>query len=881
MGLVGAFLWFVARVVPASSRQRWLEEWRAELAHGRWTMVFGAPRDAWALRSQSAGRGQVTALPLWHAFPQDVRYALRGLLASPGFAAAVVLSLSVGIGANVVAFSLINAIMFRPFDGITDQHELVTIAPRATDARTGYPAGLGAAGVDREVRPDALAAAFTTLLDVSAQREVKLASLVNGQAATTPGALVSSNYFAVLGVRPVAGRVFQAHEDSAGAHPVVIISDLAWERWFARDRKAIGRTISVNGALLEIVGIAPPNFTGARRSADMDRRPDLWIPLGMASLTLRDSRGRPAPLDTARDYRFEYIGRQRPGVSLDTVQAEGAVLAARLKLSGSDKFTYRVDVSRVWQMDPMEAAPQLVAFMVIPLLVLAIACVNAANLMLARSARQLRDWTVRLAIGASRWRVVRQVLTEATLLTAAAATLGLVLARWATDLITRYVPIGVPLDVRVALFAVVIAGITALSFSLGPALGLVARAGRRLSPTTGSAGSTRSRLRFALVAAQAALSLGLLVTGTQFTRTAFQDNPNTAAIPDTHTLVLASFDLDPLRLPPEAGEEFYSGLLARVRSLPGVTAAGLSTSGMVRGAFYGSGRRMWGPNSPPQGEGVLSFQVTPGALDAIGVPMAAGRRFSEVDAQQLQSVIVNQPFARQFFGGAALGRTFRLAPGNGAATTGTEVTIVGVVDGIMKRTDQEGPIVYAPAPLAYEFTRALYVRIDNSGAFSAATLQAAVRDVDPRVPIGELQTLRESLDSRNVEYKWLATGAAWLGLAALILAAAGLYSVVAYVVSLRRQEVGIRLALGAAPGTIVTMIVRQALMPTLVGTLVGAVGAAVAGALIRSRLHGTTPVDPLAFAAAGVMMVLVMALASWIPARQAGRVDPLQVLRTE
>lgn len=878
MLLLRPLLWLIARIVPSSLRGHWLEEWRAEFAHARWTMVLGAPKDAWALRAAEPRVPGLRANPL-QGFPQDVRYALRGLLTSPAFALAVVLSLSVGIGANVVAFSFINAIMFRPFDGVTDQHELVKVEPAATIARTGYPASLAAAGVEREVRLEQLARVFTTLSDVSAGRDVKFASLVNGEAATTPGALVSASYFAVLGVHPSAGRVFHPDEDTPGAHPVVIISDTAWERWFRRDPSAIGRTISVNGAALEIIGVAPKDFTGTRRRSDSDSRPDLWVPFSMAELTLRDSRGFPAPLESAQLTWFEYIGRRRPGVSLASVEPEAAVFGARLKLAGSDKFAYSVYVSRVWQVDPEEAAPQLVAFMAIPLLVLAIACVNAGNLMLARSARQLRDWTVRLAIGASRWRVVRQVLTEAMLLAAAAAGLGLVLARWAMDVITRYVPLSVPVDVRVAVFAIAIAGLAALAFSLGPALGLVARAGRRMTPAA-SAGTSRSRVRFALVAAQAALSLGLLVTGIQFTRTAFTDNPNAAAIPSPQTLVMTTFDLDPLRLSPEAGDDFYSRLLERIQRLPGVADAGLSTTGLINGAFYGSGRRMWAPNGPAEGQSVLAFQVTDGAFNAIRVPVAAGRTFTEADTQQLRTVIVNEPFARRYFDGAAVGRTFRIARGNGTAATATEVSIIGVVDGIMKRTDQEPPMVYVPSPLAYEFTRALYVRIDGSGTFSAAALQATVRDVDPRVPVGEVATLRENLDRSNVEFKWLATGAAWLGLAALLLAAAGLYSVVSYIVSLRRQEVGIRLALGAEPATIVTMIIRQALVPTLIGAVVGAGAAAAAGALIRSRLYGASPADPLAFAAAGVLMVAVMTVASWIPARHAGRVDPLTVLRT-
>jgi predicted permease len=877
-------LWLIARIVPAHTRRRWLEEWRAELRHGRRTMIAGALPDAWALRRLPPkggshetfqtgtgwlppSGGRTSSLSPFHAFPQDIRYALRGLLAAPGFVLGVVLSLSIGIGANVVAFSFINAAVFRPFPGVDKQHELVRISAGIKRERfTQFPDYT-------EFSLDTARQGLTTMRSVSGFRSSRFAVMVGDRAWAVPGGLVSSNYFEVLGVRPSAGRFFAAAEDVQAA-PVAVISDGVWERFFGRDPAAVGQTISVNGAPLQVVGIAPAGFHGVRKDSE---RPEVWIPLGQAALTLRDAKKQPAGLGSGRAW-FDYVGRRREDASIEQVQTEAAVLAAQVSAAIGKDLT--ATASRVWLNDPAESAPAILGFMAIPLLVLAIACVNAANLMLARAARQARDWTVRLALGASRWRVVRQVLTEATLLAAGAAALGFALGRWAVQLAASQVPIPIPVDWRVVVFTVTIALVTAIAFSIGPALGVTSKAGRRMTPVPTRAGAVRSRARFALVALQAAMSLGLLTTGVQFTRTVFADNPRAARIPDPQLLVMTTIDLDPLRLTPQAGEEFYQRLADRVRQVPGVSSAGFSTTGLVRGALGDvSSARLWLPDSPPEGSGgFIPMQVSPGALPAIGMPLLQGRHFTDADAGALRTVMVNQPFAKKFFGGAAVGRTFRLGT---TAADAMDVTVIGVTDGVMKRGDQEPMLVYHPAPIGYQPARTLYIRTDGSGAFTLPALQAAAREVDPRVPLGEPGTLNDARGGAALERRLLARGAATLGMLALLLAAFGLYSVVSYVVSLRRQEVGIRLALGAEPAAIVTMIIRQALRPTLIGAGLGAAAAAAAGKVIQSQLFGTSGADPLVFLATGMLMVVVMAAASWIPARQAGRVDPLQVLRTE
>ena len=868
----------ISLVVPSAFRPRWREEWMAEMNHagsrGRsLRLAAGSIADALATRRLAIDRKRTTGprAGVFHALDQDVRYAMRGLAASPGFAIGVVLSLAVGIGATAGAFSFIDSAVFRPFPSVRNQHELVRISVVNPSSERTVTRGMTYQDFET------LRETMTTLDGLSAQVDATFALFAEGQAAAATGALVSANYFDVIGVTPAIGRFFRERDDfTSAAAPVVVISDLLWEKTYRRDPSAIGRTLMVNGVTAQIIGVTPDRFMGVRKN----RRPSLWVPMSMAELALRDRDGRPVRLERAGDLFLDYVGRRRAGAGIEEVAAQGAVFGARLDATRPNTKS-RVVVSRVWLNDPANSFPAVVGFMALPMLVLAIACVNAANLMLTRSNRRIREWTVRLALGATRWRVVRQVLAESLILSVVAASLGLVLARWALSPIASQIPFPMPLDHRVTFFTIAIAVLTAVTCSLGPALGVTSRATRRLTPgASWQAGSARSRLRFALVALQAALSLGLLATSAQFTNTV-QASATQEHVPDPQRLIHASFDLDPLRLDRDAGEDFFRRLLDRVSVIPGVAAAGLSTRGLVVGTIQGDAfARVWLRDSPPDGQSLVAFQVSPGLLDAVGVPIFQGRRFHPEDQTTLRSVVVNKPFVARFLHGRALGQTFRLASA-GAGGGSVDVTVVGVVDGMLKRGDQEPPLLYYPAPLAYQSRRALYIRLDRTGTFNVASLQAAVREVDARVPMAQLSTLADIRGERDRELNMMTRAAGLLGILALVLAAGGLYSVVAYIVSLRRQEVGIRIALGADVRSIVGMIVRQALMPTLAGAAIGAGCAAAAGMLIRSRLYGASPVDPVAFGAATVLMLIVMLAASWIPARHAGRVDPIVVLRQE
>jgi putative ABC transport system permease protein len=907
--VIRLWLGIVSLLVPAIARPRWREEWQAELNHARsrgrslrarMTMAGGAVPDALATRriAALARRAAGPRAGIFHALDQDIRYAVRGLAKDPGFAFGVILSLALGIGANAAAFSVINAAMFRPFPRVANQEELVRLALGTHDNPkfSTIPASYRDFMAIREN--------MTTISGLSAYRDAPFAISTDGQTSGVPGTLVSGNYFDVLGVTPAAGRFFLDREDrTAWTHPVVVISDALWERLYDRAPSAIGRPLLVNGAALEIVGVAPRDFMGVRT-----RSPGIWVPMAMGELTLRGPDGRPARAETAGPLWLDYVGRRRSGVTLEQVRAEAGALRERLDATRPDPRA-RVSVGPVLLNDPSGLAAEIAGFMAVPMLVLAIACVNAANLVMARSSRHVRDWTVRLAVGATRWRVVRQVLADAMILSAAATVLGLVLSRWGLSFIMRILPVPVPLDGRVALFAVAIAVLTAVIFSLGPALSVTRHAAKRLAPAAAQIGGSRARstTRFALIALQAALSLGLLATGTQFAKTVYAAAA-TEPIADPESLVLAAVDVDPLRLEREAGEEFYRQLLDRLQRIPGVAAAGFGPRGILTGQVSPDTlARIWVPGSPDDGRSQIAFQVSTRLLEAIAVHRLQGRGFTTADETSLRTVVVNKAFTEKFLQGQSVGRTFRLGrPANfsrGADTVivtldrkgmptyrtsststagdAVEVTVVGVVDGIMKQGATEPPILYYPAPLVYQPGRTLFLRLDRSGRFNAAALHAAAREIDARVPITGVTTLAEMRLNHNVDVNFAGRAVGVLGILALILTAGGLYSVVSYIVSMRRQEVGIRIALGAGAGSIIGMIVRQALLPTVIGAAAGAGGAAVVGVVIRSRMYGASPVDPVAFGGATLLMLGVMLLASWLPARHAGRVDPISVLRQE
>lgn len=876
----------ISLLVPRTVRGRWLEEWRAEVAHGRWTMVLGAPRDAWALRrSEGISRAAMSprasvfplcfrlwlplCFPLWHAFPQDLRYALRGLLKAPGFTIAAVASLSIGIAVNTAAFSVLNALVFRSFISVHDQESLVRVLLVREQ-------GLLGATLDQYLELKGT----TSVPAISALHETTLAIGRVASPTTVPGALVSANYFDVLGVRPAAGRFFAPEEDHNSAGPAAVISYRLWQQAFGGDPSAIGKWIAVNGGQAVVIGVAPRHFAGVLAGSHAT---DLWITFAMSHLALRDAAGQPAHISrVGRSLWIDIVGRLAPGATAAQAQAEIAMRAADAS-SSAPRSRAQVRVLRRGA-GPRLSALEMLAFMAVPFIVLAIACVNAANLMLARAGRRATEWRVRLALGSTRWRVIRQILTEAMVLSLLAAGVGLILSYWALQLQQQMIGVPLWIDRRILAFTIGSAVMTAVLFGIGPAVAAT-RAAMQRAPSGGSEGIRpgQRRLRAGLIAVQAALSLALLISGAQLARTVLL--ANIFPVPDAGRLLVASFDLDKLHYTPQQSREFYAELVAGAEKLSGARAAVIA-GGDLWGPLPFTGQlQTWRPEDSPGKPREVHAAYAGGDLHAVlGIQPVSGRSFIAEDHQgRPRSVIVNERFVENLMPGGALGRTVRIAGASGKYETGHDVTIVGIVPsahGAAVRRN-EPPTIYYPVPIEHQPALNLFVRFDGEAETIAASVRDLVRQLDDRLPFTELNTAEELQRTRNPERRWIAMSMSVLGLAALVLAASGLFSVVSYIVSQRQREIGIRMTLGADRAAVLQMILRQALTPTAIGCIVGLGIAATAAQVVRWGVHGAPAIDVVAFAAAALAMVSVMAIATLIPARRATRVDPMTVLRQE
>lgn len=871
-----AFLWLIARIVPARARARWLEEWRAELAHGRWTMVFGALPDARALRRLPPEPGR-RRTGIFHALDQDVRYALRGFGSGKSFTLAVIGSLAIGIGATTTAFALVNSAFFRPMPGVHAQEELV----RVTLGWRNPGAWIRTVWDDHQVLQTGIPALEDML--VAHDTRFALAPGAGQEPRTAGGLVVSANYFTVLGVRPALGRFFLPDDDgTAWARPAVIVSHSYWQRYLGGDAAVLQRTLSVNGAPLPIIGVAPEGFAGIFASGDVQ----VWITFALSDLAFQDANGLPIRARDAPPFATTLIGRLKPSSTIEQARAQAAGLAQPL-MQARDRGMKQlfVHVQRLGITDAATEGLRALALMIVPLMVLAIACVNAANLLLARATRRSQEWLVRLALGASRWRLVRQLLVESLLLALAGASVGLVLCFWTAGFVQRLAPVAVVFDGNVVGFVVGAAFVTSLVFGLGPALS-VTRSRVSRAPEAGRflRGPFGSRTRTVLVTLQAALCLGLLATGAQFTKTLQAQWEDGLAEPEQFLSV--SLDLSQLRYGRAETEAFYRQLLARVGELPGVTAAALtdrSASTMLGGFIMDWGPTVRIPGVAEAPSGLVTSYATGDVFEAMNLALQQGRTFTAEDQRApARTVVVNEEFARRAFGGDAIGRVLTITDEReGADPAIAEAMIVGVVAAPESRPLFRLPMVFYPAPLTHEPALDLLVRFEGGAEGMAAAVRTIVSSLDSRLPIGRIATGEEHRRLRKAGDYMVAQTVSILGLLALALAAAGLYGVVSYMVTVRQKEIGIRMALGAAGGSVLRLIARQAIVPVLAGCVLGAAGAVIVGSLVRSRLYGVSPMDPVAFGGAALLLMLTMLVASLGPARRASRVDPITVLRRE
>lgn len=808
---------------------------------------------------------------------QDLRYAFRALRHARGFAAWVAGSLAIGMAVTIAALALLSALMFEPFPGVTEQHRLVRVTvSHSCGGRLDCWSRMAS-----EADYAALRDGLTGLDGLAAYMPGDLAVALP-EARSMRGLFASANYFEVLGVRAAIGRTFTAADGDTHA-AVAVIAHSVWTRDFGADPSVIGRSIGVANDRVEIVGVAAPLFVGidARPGA---RGPEVWLPIWLADRVLPATA---AGQERARALNF--AGRLHGRVDVAHVQAEAEVLAQRLAATrGHGSLKTRGEARRVWRTNPDNWHLGILILLPIPILVLVIACVNAANLMLARGSERQREIAIRLAIGAGRRRVVRQLLVESGVLALLATAVAVPIAWSGLQLASNPLNMPIPMNGIVLALAVLTAGITTVAFGLAPAVRI---AGQQPSIALGPVGARsdavprQSRLRRGLVVAQVALSLALMATAWQLVAT-MRFQGGSAGTPGDRLLV-ARFDLEPLKLPAAEVESFYHQLLDGASRLPGVEAAGLARHSAVwtfgRGAGPGS-IDVWGPaDGPDQGRAVIGGYAGGELLPAVGLRVLHGRGFSDADrGRRPQVAVVNQTFADQVTG-VAVGSVLRVAPRGDGYAAARLVRVAGIIEPAREpRFTPDGrpvPKVYLPSPLDAEPALALYVRTSAPAVALAQPVRDLVTRFGPRVPIMEIGSLDELNERSFGTQFWLARVASFLGVVGLLLATAGLYGVSSYVVSMRSREIAIRMAVGARPRRILSMVLGQSMRVALMGLAGGGGAAVVATRLIQAEFHGIHGMDHASFGGAIALFLAAMLFASAIPAARAARVDPVRNLQ--
>jgi predicted permease len=819
------------------------------------------------------------AADLW----QDLRYATRNLRKSPAFAAFVILTLALGIGANTTVFTLINTVLLNPLP-IKNASQLVAVDTLATTtaSRSGR----------------LLPVSYLNLEDLRAKNQVftNLAGYTPPMALTssTPAGserifaeLVTANYFDTLGIRPIMGRFFVPEEDrTPGAHAVVVIGYGMWQRRLGGTADVIGRTMRINGLVFTIAGVAPEGFKGVNAIFG----PDIWIPAMMAEQIL------PAQLRDALRERSEVVfhgaGRLKPGVSMRLAEANLKTIAAGLEKEYPDANRGHTVTLRPLTEAALGDARQSALFgsvvlMAIVGLVLLIACSNVANLLLARAAGRRQEIAVRLALGAGRGRLIRQLLTESTLLGVLSGVVGLALADAGCHLLWSARPaevaqnfVDLKMDAHVFVFALVVSLITGLLFGLVPALqSSRAEVVEALKEETRTAGRSRHRITFAnaLLVGQVALSLVSLITAALF----FRSIQRAYTIdPGFQTDRLAVF----LMNPGQAGysrartEQFYRDVRAQVSAMPGIASVSWS-SNLPLWARLSRGILIEGQTPQRQSDTVTALvnTVDLNYFETTGISLTRGRDFTDMDRDgSLPAAIVNETMAARYWPNQdPLGKRFQFAGDKFFRQ------IVGVVKTVNYQSlnEEAQPAVYLPLRQNFSDTMILHVRTQRDPAGVLTAVQREVRAIDSHLDVTDVRTGRKIIDQALFSARMGVGLLGVFGLLALCLASVGLYGILAYSVNRRRHEIGVRMSLGADRSSVLWLVLRQGMTLVVTGIVVG-LGASFLIARALSRLlYGVSATDPVSLAGASLTLLTVAALACYLPARGASRVDPLVALR--
>ena len=813
---------------------------------------------------------------------QDVRYAFRMLAKSPMLTMIVILTLALGIGANTAIFGLVNGILLRPLP-VRSPEQLVVLAGQAQGDTLGIYTLSYPQLVDLRKQADAFSDVFATQTNFGGLSYA-------GKANQFVYGYVSGNYFSSLGVQPALGRLFLSTEGEAGGKdPYIVLGYDYWRKKFGGDAGVVGKQALMDGQEATIIGVAPKGFQGTQFVLNLDG----YIPLNMQPQTT-------ATFWTDRSARgLAVLARLKPGVTLQQAQSSLNVVTARLaeQYPATDKgITIRVVPERLARPQPFpnNIVPFIAGiFLVLAALVLLLACMNVANILLVRATMRQREMAIRAAMGASRWRLIRQMLTESILLSLCGGLGGLTLGVWGSSAVGTLLPVGrIPIrvdfgfDWRVFAYALAAALFTGTVVGLWPAL----RAGRadvnsvlQSGGRSDTAGAGRHRLRSVLVVAQVAGSLVLLIVAGLFVRSLISSQHAYMGFDADHVLNLS---LDPREVGYDETrtKTFYHDLEAKVRALPGVQSASLAFSVPMGDVNDGSLIYVEGqPPTPGQPPPIVIYNhVDEAYFDTMRIPLLRGRAFQETDSDKAPLVaVVNQSMAQQFWPNQdPIGKRFSLK-----SSTGPFVEIVGVAaDGkyVFIGWDKK-PYFFVPLAQDYVPYRSLQVRSSLPPESMIAQMQNQVRALDPNMPVTDVQTMRQSLSGGNGFFIFQvgAILAAAMGFLGLTLAVVGVYGVVSFAASQRTHEIGVRMALGAGRRDILHLVLQQGLALVIAGVLSGAV---LAWALTRSMatiLVGVSPTDALTYLTATLLLAAIGFWACYAPARRAMKLDPMVALRYE
>jgi len=798
---------------------------------------------------------------------QDIRYALRSLRKSPGFALVAILTIGLAIGANTTVFTWAERVLLRPLPGIPQSDELVQV-------RTGGPGGQSWSVSYPNYRDwrDGTQA-FEGL---AAYAAVEVNVRFSGPARRVWGVAASGNYFDVLRVRPILGRTFRPDEEAQAA-PVAVISHGLWQRAFGGDSGVVGRHVMLNGNDVTVVGVAPRNFAGTRPGLQFD----LWFPVTLYELVTKDSG---ALTRRGANFLDGTIARLHSGISIEQASQDiNAVHRRVLELNpGANRNT-----SVLLRWNDLGGAtarirPVAVALLGVAALVLLVACANLANLLLARATGRRREIAIRLAVGAGKARLVRQLLTESLLLALGGGCCGLLLAFWSKDLIGALLPpSSQPVRVAVSIDAAVVAAAAAVTLATGLLFGLLPALRASRAPVAsvlreGTGGSvSRSRLQGALVAAQVALSLVALVCAGLFVRGLERARLVDTGMHEPGSVLLAQSDLYAAGYSDSTTGAVLARLAERVRALPGVRAVSWSDMVPLDGQGYQTaGFSVEGYTFGPDERSDIPYGIVgPDYFEAVGSPIVRGRGIVSQDIVAASGIVavVNEAFVRRYWPGQdPLGKHI----------DGQGVSVVGVVRDAKYGTLDEPaqPVIFLAGTPGLV---TLHVRASGDVRALQASLRRAFDEVDPNLAPTNIRTLAESMAGATFSLSMGAWSLSAIGILALILAAVGLFGVLSYAVAQRTREMGVRIAIGASRRDVVGLVVGRALGLTAIGLGVGLVLAAGAGQLLRSQIFGVSPLDPVTFAGVTALLAVVALLAAWVPARRAARVDPIIALQAE